>query len=124
MCPEGWNETVTSPMRIESAVGLRLDGGALIHARPQQRLTRKCRQIGARTAAGVIAMGVRNQRAIDRDGRVDMEIPGGAVQAGFANLQKRHILIVLRAEVFCWYPIVVGYFACHAATRHPSLRSR
>ena len=41
-------------------------------------------------------MRVSDQRTIDGEGRVDMEIPGRAVQARFANLQERHMLIVLR----------------------------
>ena len=96
------------------AVGLGLDCGVVIHARPQQGLSRKRGQIGARTAAGVVAMSVSNQRAIDGEGRVDMEIPGRAVQAGFANLQKRHMLIVLRPGSLPLWASGSGTMLCFA----------
>ena len=81
-----------------SAVGFGLDRGVVADARAQQGLSRASGQIGARSGAGVVAVSVSNEGAIDGQGRVDMEIAGGTVQAGFASLQKRHMLIVLRAE--------------------------
>src|SRR5260370_22997547 len=40
-------------------------------------------------------MSVSNDGAIDGEDGVDMESPGGAIQAGFASLEERHMLIVL-----------------------------
>jgi hypothetical protein len=44
----------------------------------------------------VVAVSVSNESAIDREGRVDVEISGWAVQSGFENFKERHMLIVLR----------------------------
>ena len=78
------------------AVGFGLDGGLVADAGAQQGLSGKCGQVGSRSGACVVAMSVSNEGAIDGEGRVDMEISGGAVQSGFANLKERHMLIVLR----------------------------
>ena len=82
-----------------STVGFGLDGGLVADAGAQQGRSRKRGQVGSRSGAGVVAVSVSNERAIDGEGRVDVEIPGGAVQAGFANLKERHMLIVLRLRV-------------------------
>jgi len=44
----------------------------------------------------VVAVSVSNESAIDGESRVDVEIPGWAVQSGFENFEERHMLIVLR----------------------------
>jgi hypothetical protein len=44
----------------------------------------------------VVTVSVSNESAIDREGRVDVEIAGRAVQSGFENFKERHMLIVLR----------------------------
>ena len=75
-----------------------LDGGVVADARAQQGFARACGQIGARSGAGVVAMSVSDEGAIDGEGWVDMEIPGGAIQAGFASLEDGHMLIVLWRE--------------------------
>ena len=86
----------------------------------QQGLSRKRGQIGARSGAGVVAVGVSNQRAIDGEGRIDMEIPGRAVQAGFANLQKRHMLIVLRPRS----RLLVPQCRCRVHAENPQCRRK
>ena len=69
-----------------SAIGLRRAGEILAVAQPHQieRLLR--RQHRAVAGAGVVGMGMRDQRPLDRPRRVDMEAAGLAAHAG----RRRH----------------------------------
>ena len=50
----------------------------------------------------MVAVSVSNEGAIDREGRVDVEISGWAVQSGFETFKERHMLIVLRRVRSLW----------------------
>ena len=79
-----------------STIGFGLDRDLVTDAGAQQGRARKRGQVGSRSGAGVVAVSVSDERAIDGEHRVDMEISGGAVQAGCLSLKERHMLIVVR----------------------------
>jgi hypothetical protein len=66
--------------------GLRRAGKILAVAQPHQIERLLCRQHGAVAGAGMVGMRVRDQRALDRARRVDMETTEFATYAG----RRRH----------------------------------
>ncbi len=83
MWPAGWKVTATPLMLERFAVRRRLRRArkAFATAQPHDIERFRGRQYGAVTRARVIGMPVRDQRALDRPHRVDVESAGRAAQA-------------------------------------------
>jgi len=70
------------------AVGNRLDDGSGPEAPRQERRGRCGAQVGAGSGARVVAVGVRDDGAIHRSPRIDIERPRGAIQTVGLLLQQ------------------------------------
>lgn len=90
-------------MQQAFAVGQGLQVDVLTQARAQNPFAGRGRQVMLITGAGMIAVGVGNHRAFHRTPRVDIEIPGGAVQTFGARDNKIHV--VTKMEGFVSYEV-------------------
>lgn len=70
--------------------GLQLD--VLTQTRAQNPGAGAARQVVLISGARVIAMGMGNHRTLDRPPRIDIEIPGGAVETFRSGNNKIHVV--------------------------------
>src|SRR5262249_21324636 len=71
------------------AVFDRLDGCLVSDPQPQERFASTRSQVGARARVCMIGMRVSNDRAVYRLPGINVEISGGAVEAGFGQFEHR-----------------------------------
>ncbi len=77
------------------AVGQRLDARLRPHAQAQDALARCGAQVSGRAGAGVVAVGVGDDRARHRLPRIDEEVARGAVEA-VIGVGQYHLCIIIR----------------------------
>ena len=75
------------PDRVRLAVVPGLDDGVGPHAGLQHMPARRGREIPLGAAAGMVGVGMRDDRAVDRPPGVDVEVAGLAVEPGVVQLQ-------------------------------------
>ena len=90
MWPAGWSETRTPLKSIVCAVVDRLDGRVGAEPRAEDALALERAQVATRAPARVVAVRVRDDRAVDRLPRIDVEVSGLAVESVRVNAEQRH----------------------------------
>ena len=81
------------------AIGQGLQVDVLAQSRAQYPFAGGGRQIVMVAASGMIAVGVGDNRTLDRPPRVDIEITGGAIQAFRARDDKVHVAVQVQGLV-------------------------
>ena len=90
MWPAGWSETRTAVDVDRLAVRARRGFGRPGPAAPQDAEPRRGGQVGAAAPGDVIAVGVGDDRAVDRRPGIDVEVTRLAVEAAIGHAEEGH----------------------------------